>query len=151
MSRCLLAMGMLFLIGCGDTAPDANDQADLQHSSASSGEDDAQDAFAEALGAGRGGGTLIFDGTSYSIESAVCHLDPPVEVGTVGEGYRVLIEGAQRPRASIVGPGSVHWTHVDWQTVNFTVDGSVITGPATRYRNNRDDQVVEASFEIECP
>ena len=54
-----------------------------------------------------------------------------MEAGTVGEGYRVLIDGAQRPRASILGPDPVQWFHFDWSTVNFTVAGSMITGSAT--------------------
>jgi len=141
----------MFLSACDDGASGASPQSSAQPSSVDSVQDDAQDEFTSALGGGNGGGTLIFDGTSYSIESAICHLDPPVEVGTVGEGFRIMIGGGQRPSASIVGPGSVHWTHVDWQTTNFTVAGKLITGSVHNYRNNADDRVVEASFEIECP
>ena len=147
----LLVLISLCLGACGGSDSGTSDPIASEPPSAHSEAADAQEDFAEAMGAGQGGGTLVFDGTSYAIESAICHLDPPVEVGTVGEGYRVMIDGGQRPRASIVDPESVHWTHVDWQTVNFTVSGSTITGIATSYRNNVDERVVEASFEIECP
>lgn len=149
--RCFLSLVALFLSGCGDSSPGTNDQNSLQPSTVESSNDDAEPEFAAALGAGQGGGTLIFDGTTYAIESAICNLGEYVEVGTVGEGYRVMIDRADRPRATILGPGSVHWTHIDWQTQNFSVSGSVVTSNPTQYRNNADKRVVEASFEIECP
>lgn len=149
--RCLLALVVLFLSGCGDSDPGTSNQTGVQPSNVESPNDDAEAEFAAALGAGQGGGTLIFDGTSYAIESAICNLGEYVEVGTVGEGYRVMIDRADRPRASILDPQSVHWTNIDWQTQNFTVTGSVVTSSATNYRNNRDKRVIEASFEIECP
>lgn len=147
MPRCFLAVVLLFLSGCSESDSRTEDQIGLQPANVES----AQDKFAAALGAGKGGGSLMFDGTSYTIDSVTCVLGPRMEVGTVGEGYRVLIDGAERPRATILSPDSVHWTHIDWKTVNFTVSGSVITSSATSYRNNSDDRVIAASFEINCP
>lgn len=137
------ALTLLIVAGCGGENPGVG-------STVGSGPDDeAAEAFGEALGAGRGGGTLIFDGTTYPIESAVCTLEPPVQVGTVGEGYRVLIGGSERyPDVSILAPGSVHWTALN---DIFSVSGSQITGDSDTYRNNVDGGTVEASFEIECP
>jgi len=113
-------------------------------------EDPAED-FATAMGAGSGGGTLMFDGTSYPIESALCYLDEPLDVGTVGAGFRIVISGSvDRPSVSIV-QNSLQWVPDRYPNNAVEVSGSHLSYSADTYRNNRDDRKVEASFEIDCP
>ena len=137
------ALAIVAVSGCGDSeqtksVPKKSEPADK-----------VTEELETALGADAGGGELTFDGTTYVIDSATCHLDEPVNVGTVGEGFRVMVRGsAERPDVSILDP-----KYIQWFTSNdeFTVSDSKITGGPNSYLNNTDDRVVEASFEIECP
>lgn len=112
-------------------------------------EQEAADAIAEAMGAG-GGGTLVFDGTERTIDSAVCQLGDRIDVGTVGpDGYRVLISGEPDDLSvQILEPGFGQWFA---NNDVVTQSGSTFTSDGDTYFNNNDDREIEAAFEIECP
>ena len=139
-----LTPAVLFLSACGGSDPGNTDQTVAQPAA-----NDPEKEVATAFGGGAGGGTLIFDGSSYAIDYVFCSLDPPVQIATVGEGYKVSIEGSEkRPSVSISTPGSYNWVS---DNNEFTVAGSLVTSSVSRYRSNHDDGVREASFEIQCP
>lgn len=139
----LLTLALFSLLGCGEQAQNTASESTNQDNAATD-----SDELSEAFGGGQGGGTLVFEGSEYAIESALCYLDPPVEVGTVGNGYRIVIGGTERyPSISIVD-SSMQWVAVD---KTFTVTGSTVSAELSDYRNNSDDRVVQASFVIECP
>lgn len=120
------------------------------------GLDEVADALNEAIGAG-GGGVLVFDGTEYPIESAVCSLDSQrVDVGTVGSGYRVLVSGDPADLSlQILGPETLWFdggrTADGPPSGQATIDGNTITAAENVWWNNQDDREVMASFVIECP
>jgi hypothetical protein len=135
------------LVACSNTTPDGvtDDGAsqpvgtDTSTGTADSGDDSRTSSL----------GVLTFDGTEHAIESAVCLLDEPVDVGTIGEGFRVLISGDADARSvQIVDDESVQWFATDDEV---TVGGSdIASGPAT-YFNNQNDAEIEASFQFRCP
>lgn len=124
------------------------------------GDDQESDELADALnptGGSGGGGTLVFDGVDYPIESAVCALDSQrVDIGTVGGGYRVLVSGDPSDLSlQILGPETLWFDGGSAADAppsgQATIDGNTITAAENIWRNNNDDREVTASFVIECP
>lgn len=127
--------------GGGSTTPDGDGGTQAVS-------DDAAGDLGAAIGGG-GGGALIFDGAEHPIESATCQLGDRIDVGTVGEGYRVFVTTSSEGfDVQILDPDSVQWFA---QNDTVEVSGSTITGGADTYFNNQSDELIEASFEIECP
>jgi len=143
----LILMILVGLSACsgGAGSPGASDATDPTGTDSQSTED-----FGAALGAGAGGGTLIFDGTEHPIESVVCQLGDRVDVGTVGDGFRVFVTSSSGGGFDVQVLDS---TTVQWFAENDTVEvsGSNLTSGADTYFNNQTDAKVEASFEIHCP
>jgi hypothetical protein len=140
----IVAAAVLLVSCAGDSAGDT-----------SPNETPAED-FDSALGAGSGGGTLIFDGEEIPLESVVCSFfDEVVDVGTVSEtGHRVLLgtnSSANPISAQILDPNGVQWFPRGVSGDEAQRDGDTFTSETAEYFNNNDDSTVEASFTVECP
>ncbi len=148
--RAKTALILIILVGLsacsgGDDSPGASGATDPTGTDGQASED-----LGAALGAGAGGGTLIFDGTEHPIESVVCQLGDRVDVGTVGEDFRVFVTSSSGGGfdVQVLDP-----TPVQWFAENDTVEvsGSHLTSDGDTYFNNQTDAKVEASFDIQCP
>lgn len=115
---------LLGVAACGDSGPQPTVSPPPAPSYEQTSEQAGEDTakdFATAMGAGTGG------------------------------GYRVVISGSvDRPSVSIL-KDSVQWLPARYPNQPIEITGSQVVYPVDTYRNNRDDQTVEASFEIECP
>lgn len=119
--------------------------------------EDFAEAYNDAIGAG-GGGTLQFDGAKIPIDSAICVLDGPrIEVGTVGQKYRVLVSGDRDDLdLQILDPEGIQWfdgskTPGGPPGGQATIEGNVVTGAENVWWNNQDDREITASFTLKCP
>ncbi|MGD2050832.1 MAG: hypothetical protein PVI35_00015 [Acidimicrobiia bacterium] len=151
MNRSMLAIAvfaMLTSCGGGDVLPNVGGgTADASQATIAEGEVAGESA--DALGIGGGRGTLIFDGVEHPIESVVCQVGDGVDVGTVGDGFRVLISGGEDSYSIQI----VDSTPIQWFARNDLVEasGTRFTSQEDTYWNNQNDDEVEASFEIDCP
>lgn len=149
----VMVIALTALTSCGGDDSDADaDASGAEEGSTGSGEDE----FADALGAGSGGGLLILNGVEFPLTAATCLLDDDVfDSGAVStDGIRVFAtrsNPANDVSAQILDAELIQWFPQDVQGDEASRDGSTITSPSHTYFNNQDDLTIEASFTIECP
>ncbi len=151
----LAAAVALVLVGCGgDDGSDAAAPGATDDTAADAGQDEFGEAVADAMGAG-GGGSLTWDGTEHSIESVICQLDGDrVDVGTVGDGFRILISGDEPYSLQVLDPDSVQWVGEraeDGVRAGLQRAGSTFTADGSFLRVDDVEITRHAAFEIECP
>jgi hypothetical protein len=111
-------------------------------------------ALRDAMGAG-GGGTLVWAGTEHPIDSVVCsNQGERVDVGTIGEDFRVLISGEPPYEVQILDDEFVQWIGEraeDGTRAGLERSGDTFTAEGTFFRVDDTSVTREASFTIECP
>lgn len=160
-----LAALVLFASACGDSNDDLGSFLEATNQASQSSQDDLDaelEEFGEIInqvqGAG-GGGTLVWDGVEYPIDSVICTgSGEQLEAGTASDsGFRVLISaksgGGFDPQ--ILDPEFRQWfdgDKVDAATRDqVSYDGQTFTAPTNTWWNNQDDRTVQASFTFDCP
>ncbi len=157
----LLGMAILVFVlvaaACGGGAADDPDgsfgDSDLLQDDGQPGDTTSDDGFGFE---GGGGGTLIFDGEEFPIDSVVCtEFGDQIEVGTVSDsGYRVFVSqnNPSNPLgAQILDPENVQWFRQGPSGDDAVRDGDTFSSDSQPYFNNNNDRTVQVSFTVECP